>query len=173
MGSVVLNFRTLILAAVVVGAGLPLTACATDDQGLLTSSLTDTTFPESKRPFHEAQLQFAEGHYGLAIDAYSKTVEGDPKNPEAWLGLAASYDQTGRYDQADRAYEKVQQLIGPTPSVLNNLGYSYLLRGNLDRAAETLAATPRGDPSTLSLLNNIDSLNAGLVELGKPVIALN
>ena len=62
---------------------------------------------------------------------------------EAWLGLAASYDQVGRFDKADMAYAKVQSLIGATPSVLNNLGYSYLLRGNLDKSRATLAAAYR------------------------------
>lgn len=139
----------------------------------MTSSLTDSTFPESKRPFREAQLQFAEGHYGLAIDAYAKTVESDPKNPEAWLGLAASYDHTGRYDEADRAYSKVQELVGATPSVLNNLGYSYLLRGQLDRSSETLLSAYRADPGNPYIVNNIDILNGRLVALGKPAIALN
>jgi Flp pilus assembly protein TadD len=147
--------------------------CATDENGLLTSSLGNTTFPESKSSFKEAQLQFKEGHYGLAIDAYAKTVEGDPKNPEAWLGLAASYDHTGRFDQADRAYQKVQDLVGPTPSVLNNLGYSHLMRGNLDRSAEMLSAAHRGDPGNPYILNNIDILNARLIELGKPPVATN
>lgn len=163
------------LLTVIMSSGLGLAACASNDPALWTASLADsgdTTIPESQKPFDEGQLQFAEGHYGLAIDAFSKTVEGDPSNPEAWLGLAASYDQTGRYDQADRAYAKVQELVGPTPSVLNNLGYSYLLRGQLDRSGETLMAAYRGDPQNPYILNNIDILNARRAALGKPPLAI-
>ena len=148
-----------------------LSACAENDP--LSLALTTGTLPESVRHIQEAQLQFTEGHYGLAVDNYSKTVEGDPLNPEAWLGLAAAYDQIGRFDEADKAYGKVQGLIGATPSVLNNLGYSYLLRGNLDKSRVTLLAAYRGDPGNTYILNNINILNDRLVTLGQPILALN
>ena len=134
---------------------------------------TGTTLPHAMRLVQEAQLQFSEGHYGLAVDAYSKTVETDPLNPEAWLGLAAAYDQIGRFDQADKAYARVQELIGPTPSVLNNLGYSYLLRGNLDRSRATLTAAYRSDPGNPYIVNNIEILNERLATLGQPPLAMN
>ena len=134
---------------------------------------TGTTLPHATRMVQEAQLQFSEGHYGLAVDAYSKTVESDPLNPEAWLGLAAAYDQVGRFDQADKAYARVQKLIGPTPSVLNNLGYSYLLRGNLDRSRSTLTAAYRSDPGNPYIVNNIDILNERLATLGQPALVMN
>ena len=94
-------------------------------------------------------------------------------NAQAWLGLAASYDQIGRFDQADKAYGKTQELMGSTPSVLNNLGYSYILRGNLDRARSTLAAAYTGDPRNPYIKNNIDILNERLVNLGKPPMVMN
>lgn len=150
-------------------------ACAHDD-GFHTAALVGlegTTLPEQAKHVREAQLQFSEGHYGLAVDSYAKTVEADPLNPEAWLGLAASYDQIGRFDQADKAYSRVQELIGPTPSVLNNLGYSYLLRGNLDRSRATLSAAYRGDPGNPYILNNIEILNQRLASLGHPPLQLN
>ena len=152
-------------------AAFCLAACAENDP--LSAALTTGTLPESVRYIREAQLQFTEGHYGLAVDNYSKTVEGDPLNPEAWLGLAAAYDQISRFDEADKAYAKVQGLIGPTPSVLNNLGYSYLLRGNLDKSRATLAAAYRGDPGNRYILNNIDILNDRLATLGQPPLAPN
>lgn len=167
------NFRTRVIMPLVLCVAALASGCATNDPNLITASLGDTTFPEARQPFTEGVVQFSEGHYGLAIDAFAKTVEGDPKNPEAWLGLAASYDQTGRFDQADNAYEKVQQLVGPTPSVLNNLGYSYLLRGQFERSAETLAAAYRGDPGNPYILNNIERLNARLAALGKPPVPIN
>lgn len=150
---------------------LALGACASTD--VQTFSLPDPTLPQAKRPIQEAQLQFSEGHFGLAVDSYAKTVEADPTNPEGWLGLAASYDQVGRFDEADKAYAKVQELIGATPSVLNNLGYSYLLRGKFDQSRDTLLAAHRADPGNPYILNNIDMLNQKLAALGKPPVALN
>ncbi|MGL4398161.1 MAG: tetratricopeptide repeat protein [Hyphomicrobium sp.] len=138
-----------------------------------TGAIAEPGLPSTSSLVHEAKLQFAEGHYGLAVETYAKTVEADPLNGEAWLGLAASYDQIARFDQADKAYAKAQTLMGSTPSVLNNMGYSYLLRGNLDRARHTLSAAYRGDPGNPYILSNIDILNERLVALGQKPMALN
>lgn len=150
---------------VVAGLALSLGACASND--IETFSLSDPTLPQAQKPLAEAKLQFSEGHFGLAVDAYAKTVESDPKNPEAWLGLAASYDQVGRFDEADKAYAKVQELVGPTPSVLNNIGYSQLLRGNLEKSRQMFVAALRADPGNPYVLNNIDKLNEKLASLGR------
>lgn len=137
------------------------------------STEASTTLPTSQKIVAAAQRKFTEGHYGLAVDDFSKAVEGDPLNPEAWLGLAASYDHVGRFDQADKAYAKVQDMLGATPSVLNNMGYSYLLRGNLERSRETLKAAYKGDPSNPYIRNNIDILNQKLAGLGQPTVELH
>lgn len=119
------------------------------------------------------QQQFVEGNFGSANRDFVKTIEADPLNADAWLGLAASYDQIGRFDEADRAYAKVQELIGSTPSVLNNMGYSFLLRGSLDKARETLEAAYKLDPENPYILNNIDILNQRMAALGRPPLELN
>ena len=59
-------------------------------QKLMTSSLTDTSIPASFKLVEQAKLQFADGNYGSAVDAYAKTIEKDPLNADAWLGLACS-----------------------------------------------------------------------------------
>jgi Flp pilus assembly protein TadD len=139
----------------------------------VTREMETGALPETSKLVAEGKLQFSQGHYGLAIDAFSKSIERDSLNGQAWLGLAASYDQIGRFDQADKAYGKSQELMGATPSVLNNLGYSYVLRGNLDRARSTLAAAYAGDPNNPYIKNNIDILNERLVNLGKPPMVMN
>lgn len=164
---------SVLLAA---GVGLGLAGCADEikfadhfaDPALETAAL-----PGRARLVQEGKRQFAAGHFGLAVDAYAKSVEIDALDPEAWLGLAASYDQIGRFDKADFAYGKVQALIGATPSVLNNLGYSYLLRGNLDKSRVTLAAAHQGDPANPYVLNNIEILNQRLTALGHPPMIVN
>lgn len=156
------------LIALVAGVGLGLSGCAEHDSGLVTASLNEGSLPTSASLVNKAQRQFSEGFYGSAVDSYAKTIERDPLNADAWLGLAAAYDQINRFDEADRAYARVQELIGAKPSVLNNLGYSYLLRGNLDKARRTLQAAYNADPGNPYILNNIDILNQRLVALGQP-----
>lgn len=166
-------FRIQVLVQIVVLCGaFFITGCASDGTLATGATLQDHSIPESEKKIAEAKLQFSEGNYGKAVDAYSKTVEVDPSNPDAWLGLAASYDQVRRFDQADKAYEKVQQLVGPTPKVLNNIGYSFLLRGNLEQSRETLVAARKGDPENPYILNNIDILNERLVAIGKDPISV-
>jgi Flp pilus assembly protein TadD len=85
-----------------------------------------------------AKRFFRDGNYGLAERYFRRAAEAGPRDAEAWLGLAASYDRLKRYDLADRAYGQVVRLTGHTPEVLNNIGYSYMLRGDYSRAGEKL-----------------------------------
>jgi Flp pilus assembly protein TadD len=49
-------------------------------------------------------------------------------------------------------------IIGPTAEVLNNQGYSYLLRGDYPRARKTLLAAQEKDPGNPYIKNNLDLL---------------
>jgi Flp pilus assembly protein TadD len=90
--------------------------------------------------------QFLEANYGLAEKKFRKAAELRSDNAEAWLGLAASYDQLGRYDFAERAYQQLFKLAGRKPQIVSNYGYSQLLRGNKKEAKklfqEAAAAMP-------------------------------
>jgi Flp pilus assembly protein TadD len=98
---------------------------------------------------------YRHGHFGLAEQSFRQAVEQDPANAEAWLGLAASYDRLRRFDRARHAYDNVMKLVGRTPTVLNNLGYHYLLAGDRPRARETLIAALRADPENEQIRNNL------------------
>jgi Flp pilus assembly protein TadD len=102
------------------------------------------------------QHYYRVGAYGLAEAKFRAAVENDPKNAEAWLGLAASYDRLRRFDHADRAYRAVIKLVGYTPTVLNNLGYHYYLQGNRTSAVQTLERAHRADPGNEYINNNLD-----------------
>lgn len=77
----------------------------------------------------------------------------------AWVGLAASYDRLGRFDLADRGYAAAVKLAGHTPSILNNEGYSYILRGDLGKARAKLDEALRLDPNNATAINNLALLN--------------
>ena len=80
------------------------------------------------------KVQFVEANYGLAEQKFRKAVELRSDNAEAWMGLAASYDQLGRFDFAERAYQQLFKLAGRKPQIVSNYGYSQLLRGNSKEA---------------------------------------
>ncbi len=53
------------------------------------------------------------------------------------------------------------RISGPTAEILNNQGYSYLLRGDRQRARNTLLAAQAKDPGNPYIQNNLDLLDRG------------
>jgi Flp pilus assembly protein TadD len=101
------------------------------------------------------RMNFRQGNYGLAERYFRRAVETGPREAEAWLGLAASYDRLRRFDLADRAYGKLIGISGRTPEILNNQGYSYMLRGDFRHAGEILAEAQAKDPANPYIANNL------------------
>lgn len=66
-------------------------------------------------------------------------LKADPGNMDACLGLAGSYDWLYRFDLADRTYATCRKIDGETFAYHNNIGFSYLLRGDHGRASVSLA----------------------------------
>ncbi|TPM43785.1 tetratricopeptide repeat protein [Mesorhizobium sp. B2-2-3] len=109
----------------------------------------------------EGKAQFRDANYGLAEQHFRKAVELKADNPEAWMGLAASYDELGRFDFADRAYDQLLKVAGRKPQIVNNMGYSQLLRGNRKKARALLLEAKAGmaDPTVVDA--NLALLNKG------------
>lgn len=105
-----------------------------------------------------AKRHFAAGNFGHAARYYEQAVEVAPDNAEAWLGLAASYDRIRRFDLADRAYEQSARIVGDTAEYYNNVGYSYLLRGDRRRAWQNFMRALELDPENLTIMNNLELL---------------
>jgi Flp pilus assembly protein TadD len=104
--------------------------------------------------------QYRAGNYGVAERYYRHAAELHSRDAEAWLGLAACYDQLRRFDLADRAYREAIRIVGPTVAILNNQGYSYLLRGDYARARVTLRQAQHADPGNQYVANNLRLLQA-------------
>jgi tetratricopeptide (TPR) repeat protein len=130
-----------------IGSDTPVPA----DPGLLGSDSSDDLSLGKK--------QYRAGNFGLAERYFRRAVETHPRDAEAWVGLAAAYDRLRRFDLADRAYEQAVAIVGPTAEVLNNRGYSYMLRGDYPRARSTLLAAAAKDPRNPYIKNNLDLLD--------------
>lgn len=91
----------------------------------------------------------AVGNYQQALDALGRAHT--PDNPD-WRVLNAQgavLDQMGRSAEAQRHYSAALKIIPDEPSVLSNLGLSYVLTKDLKRAEITLRralAQPNADP---------------------------
>ncbi len=101
---------------------------------------------------------FRAANFGLAEKHFRRAVELHPRDAESWVGLAASYDRLKRFELADRAYGQAIGIIGPTPEIMNNQGFSYMLRGDYRRARQTLAAAQAKAPDNPYIRNNLELL---------------
>ena len=68
------------------------------DTGVTSAFQANAQGSLAERKIAFAQKQFAAGNFGLAEKNFRLAVEATPENGTAWLGLAASYDQIGRFD---------------------------------------------------------------------------
>ena len=78
------------------------------------------------------------GNFQQAFDVLSRAHS--PDNPD-WRILSvqgAALDQLGRHDEARRYYASALKIAPDEPSVLSNLGLSYVLSRDLPKAEETL-----------------------------------
>lgn len=112
-------------------------------------------------PHDDLQLgkrYFRSNNFGAAENSFRTAVQKHPNDAEAWVGLAASYDRLHRFDLADRAYAQAIRIIGPTVEILNDEGFSYMLRGDYVRAHKTLQQAQAKDPSNPYVQANLQLL---------------
>lgn len=119
----------------------------------------DVKYFPSDEPLRLGIQRFNEGNFGLAERYFQDAVEKAPKDVSAWIGLAASYDRLARFDLADRAYRSATKLHGETVQILNNEGYSYMLRGDLIKARGKFQAALRLAPGDPTIVDNLQLLD--------------
>jgi Flp pilus assembly protein TadD len=122
----------------------------------------------SDEPLKMAYEHYNRGHFGIAERYFQDAVEMTPKDVAAWIGLAACYDRVGRFELADRAYATAIRMSGETTEILNNEGYSYILRGDLRRARQKLLLAQARDPSNPTIANNLKLLDSSYRFVRRP-----
>ncbi len=144
-------------------------AAPADDAGLTAMASADATGPIPALPGADPGLlgsnaaddlakgkqEYRNNNFGMAERYFRRAAEQHPRDAEVWLGLAASYDRLRRFDLADRAYVQAIRIHGLTAEILNNQGYSYMLRGDFKTARNKLELARRKDPNNKFVANNI------------------
>jgi Flp pilus assembly protein TadD len=141
----------------------PVAAVAADVGPATTAKLQDpddVKYYRSDEPLRMGIEHFNRGQYGIAERYFRDATEKAPKDPTAWIGLAAAYDRIGRFDLADRAYTYAIRLVGETTEILNNQGYSYMLRGDLVNARRKFLKAYEREPGNPTIANNLQLLNS-------------
>ncbi len=147
--------------------GLLLSGCQSADIAELSSfgdsaasvdDLSKADYYPTDQLITNGKVQFKEKNYGKAYSLFKKAVEVYPDDPQAWLGYAAAADHLGRFDNSDVGYRRLANMIPNRPEYLNNVGYSYLLRGNLKQARRYFLLAYEIDPANEITANNIELL---------------
>jgi Flp pilus assembly protein TadD len=129
---------------------------------------TDVKYYPSDEPVRMGLEQYNRGNYGLSQRYFKDAVEKAPRDVTAWIGLAASYDKLRRFDLADQAYAQAIRLGGQTVQILNDQGYSYMLRGNLSAARRKFEQAYSLDPGNPVIANNLELLNGSRRFIERP-----
>jgi len=149
--------RVLALAAC-----LGLAGCHTvSDEGVAVVPGSEPTLPASNEAYRIGRTNLAAGNSGLAERNFREAVERNRDDAASWLGLAAAYDNLGRFALADRAYAQAIRIQGETLEIVNNRGYSYLLRGDGAQAFLQFERALALDPTNPVIRNNVELLRLG------------
>jgi Flp pilus assembly protein TadD len=161
VGSLMSGLVVLALAVV------PLAGCSAGASTFGDNKLAAAELPQigthytAQTALDEARAHFRNNDFGYAASLYKRAAELAPKNSEAYVGLGASYDRLGRFELADRVYETLFKVGGASVQYYNNVGYSYLLRGNLNAAVTNFKKAAKLDPDNLVVANNMQlAINA-------------
>ncbi|WP_245312907.1 tetratricopeptide repeat protein [Bradyrhizobium macuxiense] len=174
------EMRRLFLALICCWLGIGLAACdyTTREAAVLApkdpggpdpvQEPTDVKYYPSDEPVRLGLEAYNRGAYGIAQRYFKDAVEKSPKDVTAWVGLAASYDRIRRFDLADQAYAQAIRLGGRTVQILNDQGYSYMLRGNLGAARRKFDEARSLDPTNPVIANNLELLNGSRRFIERP-----
>src|SRR5689334_12597542 len=119
------------ITALFVTAGLAATGCTTSASDIKIRPLAD---PGSKLGARngllaDASAQLAMGNVGLAIEGFRKALREQPDSIAALGGLAACYDEMGRYDLSRLNYEAALAIAPTDPVLLNSFAASLERQG--------------------------------------------
>lgn len=101
------------------------------------------------------RAQVDNGNYQQGFDTLSRAHT--PDNPD-WHILSiqgTALDRLGRHEDARRYYDNALKIKPDEPSVLSNLGMSYLLSKQLANAEQALRRAHEGDRSDMRIRQNL------------------
>ena len=80
----------------------------------------------------------------------------------AWNARGVIADMTNDWPTADSSYERALALAPERPEVVNNRGWSHLLRGDWQGAVTDLERAAAADPKSVRAANNLELARAAL-----------
>jgi TolB-like protein/Tfp pilus assembly protein PilF len=91
-----------------------------------------------------SRLMSQAGHYPEAIDLVRRSLLSDPLSAMAYAQLARLLQLTGRLDEAQAAFDKIQELLPGAPGVQANFAWLAITRGDAQAAVKAAQAIAPG-----------------------------
>ncbi len=107
-----------------------------------------------------AQVEIEAGRPAQAAHFYERVLRDEPGHAIAHHRLAVIADQTQDYPAAERHYRAALLARPGDPTILNDLGYSYLLQGRLAESERVLRETISASGPTERAITNLALLYA-------------
>jgi tetratricopeptide (TPR) repeat protein len=104
--------------------------------------------------FERGLLELNRNQYEAAVKAFSKAIEVDPGNHQAYNNRGIAWCQTGGYDQAIADYNKAIEIGGSSAEVYNNRGVAWFHKIEYDLAIEDYNRAMEADPGFFKAYNN-------------------
>ena len=95
------------------------------------------------------------GREAEALPVLKKVVADYPQSWRAWNALGGAYDDQAKWAEADDAYGHALAASDAPAIVINNRGYSYLLRNRLDEASADFVEALRQRPDLETARTNL------------------
>ncbi|MCO0614560.1 tetratricopeptide repeat protein [Lutimaribacter sp. EGI FJ00015] len=138
---------------VLVGVVLSLSGCVTDISRQATQQTQAEVVSQSITLL--SQMRFSE-----ALSTIKKVRPLSGTDARAIMTFAIASDMTGQFGAASKAYDKLADSHAKRADFLNNMGYSMMLQGKLDKALVYLREAKRLDPDNATVANNLKMLTS-------------
>ncbi|HEY0980937.1 tetratricopeptide repeat protein [Schlesneria sp.] len=98
--------------------------------------------------------------YDEARVVYQRALMISPQSPDIHHRLAILADKQKQFEVADQHYDAALKIHPNDVNLLSDHGYSYMLRGNLEKSEKTLKKALKIDASNRAAMANLGSLYA-------------
>lgn len=102
----------------------------------------------------------AMGNTGLALNALSKALAKEQKQPNLWMTYAATLHDLNRWDEAEKAFERVHKMLPADPMPVANIGATHVQRGRWHESITWCQKALKLDPE-----NHIARISHGFASL--------
>ena len=107
---------------------------------------------------------FRQGKIALAAELLDRATATPNASWRAWNARGVVADHVGDWDRAANAYAQAAQLSPDRPEVLNNMGWSMLLRGQWEQGRDLIERAAMLDPKSERIADNLELARAALSE---------